>query len=169
MKKLKSTATSVLLLFTLTCSPAVFCAPSSASTGLPPISSSLESNKTKETDERIDVLYGHHDAYHRFLKELQQYVSDKNQEKISELVAYPIKVKIKSVNKTIRDKKEFIENYEKILTPKILKVISDQKYENLFVNYEGIMIGNGEIWFSGVCKNTDCKEIKITAINTDTH
>lgn len=47
-----------------------------------------------------------------------------------------------------------------LFTPRVLKAIREERYEELFVNYQGIMIGSGEVWFDGFDG-----EIKIKAVN----
>ncbi len=39
--------------------------------------------------------------------------------------------------------------------------IAAQTYETLFANWQGVMIGNGELWFSGV----EPPVVRIIAIN----
>ena len=53
------------------------------------------------------------------------------------------------------------------LTPKVLAAIKRQTYASLFANDRGVMIGDGEVWFSAVCRDAACKDapIRIIAIN----
>ena len=48
----------------------------------------------------------------------------------------------------------------------IAKAVADQQFANVMVNQNGLMIGNGEVWISGVCEDTECKNsrVLITAI-----
>ena len=57
--------------------------------------------------------------------------------------------------------KAFVASYDKIVTPHIADVIEKQKYENLFVNYQGAMLGSGEIWIAGICKDKACTQSDI--------
>jgi hypothetical protein len=45
--------------------------------------------------------------------------------------------------------------------------VAKQTYATLFANWQGVSIGDGEIWFSGICSNEACKQqtVRITAIN----
>lgn len=48
--------------------------------------------------------------------------------------------------------------------------MATQEYEKLFVNYKGVMFGQGAVWYSGIygedCK-TDCDllRVRVIAIN----
>jgi hypothetical protein len=35
----------------------------------------------------------------------------------------------------------------------VIAAIKQQRFENLFVNYQGVMVGQGEIWMSSVPLN----------------
>ena len=52
------------------------------------------------------------------------------------------------------------------MTPKVIRAIQVQAFSGIFANADGVMIGNGEVWFSGICGNLSCTDapIKITAI-----
>ena len=40
----------------------------------------------------------------------------------------------------------------------IAKLVEDQRYEQLFITYQGAMFGSGEIWLTGICKDKQCKQ-----------
>ena len=68
----------------------------------------------------------------------------------------------------LNNPKSFIKNYDNIITPDIAAVIENQKYEALFVNYQGAMFGEGEVWITGKCVDNTCKhpDVKIGTIQS---
>jgi hypothetical protein len=117
-------------------------------------------------DKSIDLSVGDHTKVHQILTELQQAVSKHNPAAVAALVHYPIKVNPGKKPFTIKNEKEFIKDYDRIITPDIASAIYKQKYDNLFVNSEGAMIGDGEVWITGFCRDKTCKQsdIKIGTI-----
>ncbi|MFC4877025.1 hypothetical protein [Microbulbifer halophilus] len=83
------------------------------------------------------------------------------------MVDYPFKARIDDRAVTIRDAAHFVEDYDKVFTSKVRKAVSSQTYPNLFANWQGVMIGDGEIWFGGICSDETCKQqtVRITAVN----
>lgn len=78
------------------------------------------------------------------------------------LVDYPFQARIDGKAVKVRDAAHFVADYDRIVTPKVKRAIADQTYATLFVDWQGVMIGDGEVWFSGVGSNP---VVKITAIN----
>jgi hypothetical protein len=117
-------------------------------------------------DKSIDLSVGDHTKVHQILTELQQAVTKHNPAAVAALVHYPIKVNPGKKPFTIKNEKEFIKDYDQIITPDIASAIYKQKYDNLFVNSEGAMIGDGEVWITGFCRDKTCKQsdIKIGTI-----
>ena len=70
--------------------------------------------------------------------------------KLAEEIQYPINVKINSELTQIKDKDDLINNYDQIFNADYKQLISNSPTKYLFVNYQGIMLGNGEIWVNNV-------------------
>ncbi len=121
---------------------------------------------TQNIDQSIDTILGNHAKVHQIFTNLQQAVAKHDATAVAALVHYPIKVKLHGKPTSLRDPQAFIKNYDRIITPDISAVIQNQKYEDLFVNYQGVMFGNGEIWITGFCTDNACKhsDIKIGTI-----
>ncbi len=117
-------------------------------------------------DKSIDLSVGDHTKVHQILIALQQAVAKHNPAAVAALVHYPIKVNPGKKPFTVKNEKEFIKDYDRIITPDIASAIYKQKYDNLFVNSEGAMIGDGEVWITGFCRDKTCKQsdIKIGTI-----
>ncbi len=104
-----------------------------------------------------------------FLKTLQKYAKTNNRKAIANLVRYPLRHprrhrEILNVHDPIKGPNEFLQQYNQIMTKKVLNAIKYQKPNKLFTNYQGVMIGSGEVWFTEVGSNWT-RSIKIIAIN----
>lgn len=129
---------------------------------------SQDAEKEPPIGERLKVAGFSESEVKTFLGKIQKAVAQNDTTALSKMIRYPIRLKMPTgSNVKISNSKQFITNYPKFITPNWKKTVLQQKYEELFVNAEGVMIGNGEIWFSGICKNQSCtkREIKIIGIN----
>jgi hypothetical protein len=139
-----------------------------AGTLLPPTVTVAQTNTTTLTalDKSIDLSVGNHVRVQQILVTLQQAVAKHDTATVASLVHYPIKVNPGKKPFTVKNEKAFIKDYDGIITQDIAAAIFKQKYENLFVNSQGAMIGDGEVWITGFCRDKSCKQsdIKIGTI-----
>ena len=119
-----------------------------------------------DLDKSIDLSVGSHVKVERLLTDLQASVAKHNTAAVAALVHYPIKVNPGKHPITIKNPKAFIKDYDRIITQDIAAAIYKQKYDALFVNSQGVMIGDGEVWITGFCLDKNCKnsDIKIGTI-----
>jgi hypothetical protein len=120
-----------------------------------------------DVDSRLDTLFGSHQPYEQFLGALKSAVAAKDWPAISLLLQYPISIKLGGHRVRIKTAAEFIGHIDAIFTPKVISAVEAQSYDTVFANANGVMIGDGEVWFSGICKDAQCKvsSIMISAIN----
>jgi hypothetical protein len=140
-----------------------------AGTLLAPALTAAQTNTTASTtalDKSIDLSVGDHVKVRQLLTQLQAAVAKHNAPAVAALVHYPIKVNPGKKPFTVKNEKAFIKDYDSIITHDIQDAIFKQKYENLFVNSQGAMIGDGEVWITGFCRDKSCKQsdIKIGTI-----
>jgi hypothetical protein len=123
-------------------------------------------------DKSIDTMLGDnaHPQVRQLVTDLQQAVAAHDPAAVAALVHYPIRVKLHGKPTNLNTPKAFVKNYDSIITPDIATVIGRQKYEALFVNYQGAMLGEGEVWITGFCTDNTCKhpDIKIGTIQSTT-
>lgn len=94
---------------------------------------------------------------------IKNLVAKNKKSEVANHVSYPITVKINGKKVKISNKSQFVKNYNKIITPKVKKAFLNQNIGNSFVNYQGVMVGNGEVWLNQ-CK-TQNGNYGILAIN----
>lgn len=133
-----------------------------------PTATAAQTNTSTLTalDKSIDLSVGDHVKVHELLTQLQAAVAKHNAAAVAALVHYPIKVNPGNKPFTVKNEKAFTKDYDRIITQDIQAAIFKQKYESLFVNSQGAMIGDGEVWITGFCRDKTCKQsdIKIGTI-----
>jgi hypothetical protein len=126
---------------------------------------------TADLDKSIDLSVGSHVKVQQLLTNLQRAVAQHNPAVVAALVHYPIKVNPGKRPITIKSPKAFIKDYDRIITSDISTVILKQRYEALFVNSQGVMLGDGEVWITGFCQDKNCRssDIRIGTIQDTTN
>ena len=107
-------------------------------------------------------------AYRSFLGQLQSAVRANNRPAVVRLVRLPLRVNFAGGAWTYRDAKSILADYDRIFTSKVKQAIAAQRFENLFGRDQGVMIGDGAVWFDHTCRNTSCSPpgpVRISAIN----
>lgn len=110
-------------------------------------------------------------AVRQFLEALQAAVRRNDPSELANLIEFPLRVSSGAKSNYVRSKNQFLAEYPRIFDSAVKRQILAQRYEALFSNYQGVMIGDGVIWFSGVCDpdspTGECKNqrIKIVTVN----
>jgi hypothetical protein len=115
-------------------------------------------------DTRLDALFGEHDSYHAFLKALQTALAAHARQTVASMVSYPLTAKVHGRVLHLHTPRDFLAYYDELLPVKTQELIAHQSYGQLFANSQGVMIGDGQVWFGGVCEGQSCV-VKIIAFN----
>jgi hypothetical protein len=104
------------------------------------------------------------EKFNEMFSKVQELAAKDDKQGLAEYILYPMLLNKDGKSEKIADRKAFIANYDRIFTMNVKEALQDQKTEKLFVNYKGVMVGEGEVWF-GV---TDKGDIGISAVNLST-
>ncbi|HEY1415291.1 MAG TPA: hypothetical protein VGF42_05350 [Caulobacteraceae bacterium] len=80
---------------------------------------------------------------------------------VAMMALYPMRASFCGQTLTVRTPADFLARYSQIMTPAIAKLIVSQNYDTLFVNAQGVMFGNGEVWISPGCADHACSRVKV--------
>jgi len=118
-------------------------------------------------DSRLDLAgIDSPNAARAFLDRLKQILASGDRQTFASLVSYPFSLYDNGkVTTTYPDATAFLKDYDQIVTQNVLDAISQAEYADLFVNYQGAMIGNGQVWFYGYGDDGSTGQILISAIN----
>ena len=97
-----------------------------------------------------------------FLGALQAAVKAGDRTRVASMVNYPMRLFMGSKRQLISAPSEFVSKYDSILTDHVKKTIANQPARCLFGNWDGSMIGSGEVWFQRQSDGID----KIISIQT---
>ncbi len=116
-------------------------------------------------DMRLEQVAGiQPDAAKGFYDALRGSVGRSEQAAACALLAYPLQ----HATGVIANAGACVANYDTLFTIPVRRAIGRQRYEELFVNDNGVMLGVGEVWFR--CQTKPCAmldAVRITALNTD--
>lgn len=118
-------------------------------------------------NDAIDRVLGDHAAYQTAFTQLQHAVAEHDAASVAALVDYPFTATLDGKRGTLKDAAAFTAQYDRIVTPAIADAIAKQEYADLMVSAKGVMLGSGEVWLNGVCRDPACaaaQEVKVIAI-----
>jgi hypothetical protein len=85
-----------------------------------------------------------------FLSKLQIQAKKRDPKSFGDLIVFPVRVVHKGSLKKIQTLSEFNQLASEVITANVMDVILNQKMDEIFCNYQGIMLGDGEVWFAKV-------------------
>lgn len=110
---------------------------------------------------RIETLLGDAAQYEKVFNTFKTAVIGGDRAAVVEEVRFPLNI---SGGKKITGPGEFQRNYEKIITPAVVKAVSEQDFSKVFVNQQGVMIGDGQVWLNGQCLDQACTKTEVKVI-----
>lgn len=113
--------------------------------------------------QRIEQVLGDAAQYETVFNAFQKAVNGGDRAAVVEEVRFPLNI---ANGAKITGPGEFQRNYERILTPAVRKAIAAQKFDDVMVNQQGVMIGDGQVWLNGTCLDQACSrtEVKVVTI-----
>jgi hypothetical protein len=85
-------------------------------------------------------------------------VKQNNMKAVASQIAYPLEYTMNEQKKKCRTAAEFMADYDVVITKKFREEIIKATPHNMFSNDQGVMLGNGEVWFNS--------SGKVVALNT---
>ncbi|QGM03714.1 hypothetical protein [Stenotrophomonas maltophilia] len=110
---------------------------------------------------RIESLLGDAAQYEKVFNAFRTAVVGGDRAAVVEEVRFPLNI---ANGKKITGPGEFQRNYEKIITPAVVKAVSGQDFGKVFVNQQGVMIGDGQVWLNGQCLDQSCTKTEVKVI-----
>lgn len=117
--------------------------------------------------KRYSHIVGSDAAVEEFVSDAKKAISKGDKIWLAANLFYPIKVRISEKSSVVlKNKNQFLLQYDKIFTAGFKSKLNNTFSHNLFNNYQGVMIGNGEIWINNTNNSSEAKPIfQIIAIN----
>lgn len=118
-------------------------------------------------DHRYGDLFGTDEELETFVKHIKSSIQNNDKEWIANHSQYPITTSLNNKKSiVIKNKKQLIDNFDQIFYQEFKDIIKQSCTCNLFHNYEGAMLGSGQIWINNKSGSTNNNyEYCIIAIN----
>lgn len=117
-----------------------------------------------EVNASMDALFGASQPFEQAFQSIREAVADHDAVALSPWIAYPFRVSYDDEELVVENPAEFIDNYDDIVTDDIAEAVAAQDYGTLFVNSDGVMFGNGEMWMTMVCEDEACAKTAVKVI-----
>lgn len=85
-------------------------------------------------------------AFEAFFGQLQEAVKKGDKNEVANHVKYPLRVNKEGASRFVHGEKQFVTEYDLIMTEKVREALLHQNVTNTFVNDQGVMVGDGELW-----------------------
>ena len=120
-----------------------------------------------EVIDRIEMLHGEADAFVVAFDILTEGFRDGAIDGIARLGNYPFPVEANGELYDIFTPQDLIDNFDRLIMPETQRALAAQEFSSLFVNADGVMVLDGELWMTLVCIDDACAESawSIIAIN----
>ena len=94
-------------------------------------------------------LYGrdHDEVVNRAAQRFRLAVMGRDKNTVAALIRYPIEITVDGKRLRIKDPRALTLDRERIFTPKYCNAVAQAVPRAMFVNEQGIMLGDGEAWF----------------------
>lgn len=109
------------------------------------------------------------EAARGFFDTLRKNVGQSDRAAACGLIAYPLQ----HASGVVKDAADCVTRYDALFSVPVRRTIGRQRFEEVFVNGQGVMLGAGEVWFAKPCAKAPCGlastagELRLTALNTD--
>lgn len=140
--------------------PATPAAPAAESATSTPAAPAVEA-PAEDARARIDAVLGDAAQYEKVFNAFKTAVVGGDRAAVVEQVRFPLNI---ADGKKITGPGEFQRNYEKIITPAVVKAVSEQDFGKVFANQQGVMIGDGQVWLNGTCLDPACTKTEVKVI-----
>lgn len=121
-----------------------------------------------DTDATLDLEMGDHVPFKAAFEAIKAAVAADDAEALSAYIPLGEAIMVEGESRVFADEAEFVAAYHEVFTPEIVAAVEGQSYEALFVNSEGVMFGNGQLWLNGLCNDAACNsfDVKIVTIQS---
>ena len=86
-------------------------------------------------------------AFEKKVQKFRTAVLTGDKKTAASMINFPISCNVSGKSRNIANSAQFIKNFDRIVNPEYKKAMQEAVPHNLFVNDQGVMLGNGQVWF----------------------
>jgi hypothetical protein len=122
-----------------------------------------------DVNAQIDTVLGPHEIYQTAIETIQKALTEGNVDAVAGYIPFGEPIKVNGEDVIIADEADLNDQFETLFNDKVINAVTGQDYDSLFVNQDGIMFSDGEVWLTGVCLDDTCADVfvNISAINNE--
>ena len=108
----------------------------------------IDDNEVSEVqEEEVVSAQNETDETAEFMQKVKNAIAENDKEWLANHIRYPLNTTLNGEEKiTVENKQQLIDNFEQIFYPAYKEQIEKHSLSDLFSNWQGTMLGNGEIW-----------------------
>ena len=133
------------------------------------VASPVLAQTADDVNAQIDTVLGPHEIYQTAVETIQKALTEGNIDAVAGYSPFGEPIKVNGEDVVIADEADLNDKFETLFNDKVINAVTGQDYGSLFVNQDGIMFGDGELWLTGVCLDDTCADVfvNISAINNE--
>ena len=113
--------------------------------------------KGSSYENRYNDVMGSNEEVEAFMKKTKAAIAGSDREWLANHIFFPLNCNVNGKLTQIKGSKQFIEKFDLIFTDSFKQQVAKGCTCNMFSNYRGVMLGNGEIWISNTAESTEKK------------
>lgn len=121
-----------------------------------------------DTDATLDLEMGDHVPFRAAFDAIKAAVAADDAAALAAYIPLGEAIMVDGESRVFETEDEFAAAYDELFTPEIVAAVEAQSYATLFVNSEGVMFGDGQLWINGLCNDAACNsfDVKIIALQS---
>jgi hypothetical protein len=96
----------------------------------------------------------------KFFLQLQDAIKRDDRKAVSSMISFPLLVTLDGRKARIRNTREFLRNYDKIMTTSVRCAIVRSNSSDVWGKYSGFTIGSGTLWWDGVIPKSETIDVR---------
>ena len=112
----------------------------------------------EDVTAQIEEMHGDAAGFNDAFEAITSAMAESNAQTLAAFAEYPLLVHNGDNTYNVKSPDEFVDNIDDYVTDETQQIIANQNYDQLFVNGDGVMFGDGALWMARACDNADCSE-----------
>lgn len=112
----------------------------------------------------LQANFGNPEIFDEAFAVIQAAIAEDDVASLAEYIPFGTPLNVNGEEVVLADEAELAARYDELITPEIKDVVAAQTFETLFVNADGVMLGNGEVWLNGICIDDACTDFTVKIV-----
>lgn len=118
-----------------------------------------------DVNVQIESLLGSHEVFQTAIESIQKALGEGDVAGVAGYIPFGEPIKVNGADVVIADEEDLAAQFDTLFNDKVVTAVTGQDYGSLFVNQDGIMFGDGELWLGGICVDDACNDFFVNIIS----